>query len=108
MTKKAFLFIVLLSIISGVLFAFVSSFSNLYGSYPSFNSKSYKPTKPFIKDSYYLKRYSDELDEYIQDAKNYIAAAKNDIQTIEDNISDAINDANDAVNEYNSYIRNGF
>jgi hypothetical protein len=51
----------LLGVSASTLFGFVSGFSNLYGSYPSFASKAYRPSKPFSKDEFSISRYRQQL-----------------------------------------------
>jgi hypothetical protein len=90
------------------LFGFVSSYSNLYGSYPSFASKAYRPSKPFSKDEYSISRYRQQVEQYRDDCESYIQAANNDIATIRREIQRAIDETNAVVSQYNSFIRFGF
>jgi hypothetical protein len=53
-------------------FGYVSSYSNLYGSYPRFSSKAMKPSKPWSKDSFTSSRYQQDVEQYRQDGENYI------------------------------------
>jgi len=90
------------------LFGFVSSYSNMYGSYPSFSSKAYRPSKPFSKDEYSISRYRQQVEQYRDDCESYIQAANNDIATIRREIQRAIDETNAVVSEYNSFVRFGF
>jgi len=100
--------LVLLIASAAFVFGFVSSYSNLYGPYPSFISKVRKPMRPFSKDSYLNEQYRYDVEQYVKDAKSYIQAAHNDINTINDEISGAIDAANDVVDEYNTYVQFGY
>lgn len=98
----------LLGVSASTLFGFVSGFSNLYGSYPSFASKAYRPSKPFSKDEFSISRYRQQVEQYRDDCESYIQAANNDIATIKREIQRAIDDTNAVVSEYNSFVRYGF
>ncbi|OQB74016.1 MAG: hypothetical protein BWX92_03160 [Deltaproteobacteria bacterium ADurb.Bin135] len=106
--KKIISILVIVLVACVFAYGFVSSYSNLYGGYPSFSSKAYKPSKPFSTDSYSIERYKRDVNQYVDDANNYITAANNDIRTIQQEIINARTEANNVVNEYNRYINYGF
>jgi len=107
--KKRYLFYAFLFGIGvSTLFGFVSGYSNLYGSYPSFSSKAYKPSKPFSKDEFSISRYKSQVEQYKRDGESYIQAAYNDISTIQREINNAIDDVNEVVQEYNRFVQFGY
>lgn len=107
--KKRYLFCAFLFGVGiSTLFGFISGYSNLYVSYPSFSSKAYRPSKPFSKDEFNISRYKSQVEQYRRDGESYIQAAYNDISSIQREINEAIDDVNSVVREYNSFIQYGY
>jgi len=98
----AVLFLFITVFMSGYAFGYYGN-SNLLGSYPSF-SKS-KPYKPFDKSDWNIRKYRQDVEDYVSSAKKYIEAAKNDIGQINDNIEDAIDEADEVIEDYNRWLK---
>lgn len=76
--KKSVIFLVVLflfitAFISGYAFGYYGS-SNLLGSYPSFREST--PYKPFDKNDYNIRKYRQDVEDYVSSAERYIEAAK--------------------------------
>jgi hypothetical protein len=108
LSKKKIAIAVVVLVSLSFAWGYVNSYSNLVGSYPSFSSKTMRPSKPFGKDSWAASRYKSEVDEYRNDCQNYITAANRDIATINNEINKAINETNMVVREYNSWAAYGY
>jgi len=109
MKKTALLSLIIFISTTSVGFGYYLGNSNFdYGSYPSFKTKSFRPSKPYIRDSYSMEKYRSDMKAYLDDAQRYVTAANNDIEAIEDEISYAKKEADAAVREYNDFIKYGY
>ena len=101
--------LVLLGAAGTMAFGYVIGSSNLgFSGYPSFESKTSKPNKPYSKDEWAANQYRIDVERYVRESKDYIEAAENDIKRIKEEQSKAVDAANAVVREYNSYIRYGY
>jgi hypothetical protein len=89
-------------------FGYVYGSTNLSFGYPSFSSKTSKPSKPYAKDEYSIQRYKIAVDGYVREAKEYVEAGNNDIKRVQEAKAEAIEEANRVVDEYNIFIRTGY
>ena len=89
----------------GFLFGrYIDPFSNV-GGYPKFESKVFRPRKPYSRDQYSAERYRRQVQEYLEDAENYCKAVENDIADARTEKRHAVESANEVVAEYNRWVK---
>lgn len=108
MKKHWLIMLILIFTGTGFSFGYVSSLSNMFGSYPSFEGKTMRPRKPYGRDEYSLSKYRKEVKDYIQDSEDYINASKNDIALITHQSQLAVESANEVIDEYNRFVRSSY
>lgn len=102
--KKIIFAVLIIMFVASDVPAIVFGGSNLgiFG-YPEFSS--YRPSKPYSKNSYEVDSYSSNMKHYLSEIKDYLDNADNDIKRIREAMDQARREAENAVNEFNRFVR---